>query len=69
MALDQLSVVLQFAIQVVASMLIGITAVKTARRLARPVATYGAGLPERRRRPRPILNVPQASVGPQLHGA
>jgi len=50
-------------------MLIGIMAVKTARRLKRPVGTYGAGLPERRRRPRPVLNVPGSPVAPQLHGA
>jgi hypothetical protein len=62
MAIDQLDFVLQFCIRLAAVYVITAMAVKTARRLSKPVGTYGAGLPERRMRPRLVLNVPAVRV-------
>ncbi len=53
----QLDLILQFCIQIVAAIVISAMATAAARRLSRPVGTYGPGLPERRMRPRVVLQV------------
>lgn len=65
MPINQLDLVLQFSIRVATILFITAMALKAARRLARPVGTYGAGLPERRSRPRIVLQVRPLPVPPQ----
>lgn len=60
MAIDQFDVIVNFCIRVGAMMIITIGALKMAQLLARPRGTYGAGLPERRARPRLALGEPDA---------
>ena len=57
MAIDQLDFVLQFCIRLAAVFVITALAVRAARRLSKPVGTYGKGLPERRMRPRVVYQV------------
>jgi len=58
MAIDQLDLILQFCIRFAAVFIITAVAIWASRRLAKPVGTYGQGLPERRMRPRVALRVP-----------
>jgi hypothetical protein len=60
MAIDQFDMIFQFCIRVAALLAITALALKLSRVLARPRGTYGAGLPERRARPRIVLRDPVA---------
>ena len=63
--IDQFQLVLQFCVYVAALLTVSALGIKLSEALARPRAmsraTYGAGLPERRVRPRTVITDPVAA--------
>ena len=66
MEINQFELIFQFGIRMLALLAATAVALHLARLLSRPRGTYGAGLPERRMRPRLVLRDPGA---PQLREA
>jgi hypothetical protein len=65
MAIEQFELIFQFCAHLAMMILVIVIATRLSRMLERPRATYGAGLPDRRKRPRLVLRDP-AVVAAQL---